>query len=300
MLLRRLEYLAALSRERHFGRAATECHVTQPALSAGIRKLESELGVQIVKRGQRFEGFTPEGEEVLRWAKRILAERESLDQTLTSMRGGLAGTLRIGAIPTALTVSSVLTTPLLAQHPLVTFHLESMSSREIVTRLNDFDIDVGMTYVDGEPLGRVKVVPLYQERYLFLTPIDGEYGDRDTLTWAEAATARLCQLTGDMQNRRIIDGYLAETGREARIVVETDTVSALYAHVTSMGLSSVVPHTWLPNFGVPQQTKVIALPPPKRSFHVGLVLAGHGPESMLAQALVDVARTRVVQRALRT
>lgn len=299
MLLRRLEYLAALSRESHFGRAAAECHVTQPALSAGIRKLENELGVQIVRRGQRFEGFTPEGEEVLRWAKRILAERESLDQTLTSMRGGLSGTLRIGAIPTALTVSSLLTTPLHEKHPLVRFHLASMSSREIVTRLNDFDIDVGMTYVDGEPLGRVRVVPLYQERYLFLTPIDGEFGDRSTITWAEAATAQLCQLTGDMQNRRIIDTFLADTGLDARVTVETDTVSALYAHVTSMGLSSVVPHTWVPNFGVPERSRLIPLPPPKRSFHVGLVLAGHGPESMLAQALVDVAQTRAVKTALR-
>src|SRR5689334_4641986 len=115
MLLHQLEYLTALSREGHFGRAAGACHVTQPALSAGFRKLEAELGVQIVQRGQRFEGFTPEGAEVLRSAQRMLAERETLVQTLSSMRGGLAGTLRIGAIPTALTVASMLTTPMREQ-----------------------------------------------------------------------------------------------------------------------------------------------------------------------------------------
>ncbi|WP_278258957.1 hypothetical protein [Nocardioides convexus] len=60
-----------------------------------------------------------------------------------------------------------------------------------------------------------------------------------------------------MQNRRIVDGHLAETGVESHVVVETDTISAIYAHVSSMGISSVVPHTWLPAFGVPHGIRVI-------------------------------------------
>jgi DNA-binding transcriptional LysR family regulator len=289
VLLRQLEYLTALAQEGHFGRAADACHVSQPALSAGIRKLETELGVQVVQRGQRFEGFTPEGEQVLRWAQRILAERQSLDQTLSSMRGALSGTLRIGAIPTALSIVSILTAPMREQHPLVSFSLESMSSREIVARLNDFDIDVGMTYVDGEPLGGVRVVPLYRERYLFLTRADSAYAGRDAISWAEAGAAPLCLLLPVMQNRRIIDGYFTEAGAQVRPVVETDTVSAVYAHVAAMGLSSVIPHTWLHDFGVPPGLHAIPLPQPQRSFHVGLVLAGRGLESLLAQRIVEMA-----------
>ncbi len=290
MLLRQLEYLAALSREGHFARAAEACHVSQPALSAGIRKLEAELGVQIVRRGQRFEGFTPEGVEVLRWAQRVTAEQEALRQTLTTMRDGLSGVLRIGAIPTALSVASLLTAPVRELHPLVRFSLQAMSSREIVSRLNDFDIDVGMTYVDGEPLGKVRVVPLYRERYLFLTPTDGQLADRRTVRWAEAASTALCLLTPAMQNRRILDGHFADAGVEAQPVVETDTISAVYAHVTSMGLSSVIPHTWLGGFGVPAGTRVIAMSPPRRAFHVGLVLAGTHRGSLLAKALTETAR----------
>jgi DNA-binding transcriptional LysR family regulator len=289
VLLRQLEYLTALAQESHFGRAADACHVSQPALSAGIRKLETELGVQVVQRGQRFEGFTPEGEQVLRWAQRMLAERQGLDQTLSSMRGELSGNLRIGAIPTALSIVSLLTTPMHEQHPLVTFSLESMSSREIVARLNDFDIDVGMTYVDGEPLGGVRVVPLYRERYLFLTRDDSPYAERDAITWAEAGTAPLCLLLPVMQNRRIIDGYFTEAGVEVRPVVETDTISAVHAHVAAMGLSSVIPHTWLHDFGVPPGMRAIRLPQPTRSFHVGLVLAGRGLESLVAQRMVEMA-----------
>lgn len=290
MLLRQLEYLSALSREGHFGRAAKACHVSQPALSAGIRKLEAELGVQIVQRGQRFEGFTLEGKRVLQWAHRMLAEQDGLRHALASMRDGLSGVLRIGAVPTALTVASLLTTPLRRRHSMVKFALESMSSREIVCRLNEFDIDAGMTYVDGEPLGKVRVVPLYPERHVFLTPRDGEFGARDSIGWAEAGTAPLCLLTPVMQNRRILDGHFAEVGVTASPVVETDTVSAVYAHIESMRLSSVIPHAWLHSFGVPEGTRVMPLPRPERSFHVGLVLADRAPESMLARALVDIAR----------
>ncbi|MFC7221221.1 LysR family transcriptional regulator [Streptomyces polyrhachis] len=302
MLLRQLEYLNALSREGHFARAAGACHVSQPALSAGIRKLESELGVQIVQRGQRFEGFTPEGAQVLKWAQRMLAEQEQLRQSLESMRGGLSGVLRIGAIPTALTVASLLTTPLRKGHPQVRFTLESMSSRDIVARLHDYDIDVGMTYIDGEPLGRVRVVPLYREQYVFLTPADGDFAERTSVSWAEAASAPLCLLIPVMQNRRILDGHFAEIGVEVQPVLETDTVSAIYAHVASMRVSSVIPHAWLHTLGVPEGVRVIPLPRPKRSFHVGLVLAGRDQESMLARSLVDTAHHvdihRVLDRAL--
>ncbi|MFE1596908.1 LysR substrate-binding domain-containing protein [Nocardia sp. NPDC058705] len=287
MLLRQMEYLVALAHEQHFGRAALACHVTQPALSAGIRKLESELRVQIVQRGQRFAGFTAEGAEVLEWAQRMIAEQEQLHSTLSSMRGGLTGVLRIGAIPTALTAASLVTTPLHLRHPLVRFSLESMSSREIATRLNDFDIDIGMTYVDGDPLGRVRVVPLYRERYLFLTPADGEFGARESISWADAARAPLCLLTPVMQNRRILDGHFAEAGAQVEPVVETDTVSAIYSHLESMRLSSVIPHAWLHSFDIPPGARLLTMPQPRRSFHVGLVLAGKDPKSILARTLVD-------------
>lgn len=86
MLTRNLRYLVALSAERHFARAAAACQVTQPTLSAGIKSLEEELGVLIVQRGQRFEGFTAEGEQILTWARRILADVDSLHEEVSALR----------------------------------------------------------------------------------------------------------------------------------------------------------------------------------------------------------------------
>src|ERR1700722_9767195 len=111
MNLGKLEYLTALSKEGHFARAAATCRVSQPTLSAGIQQLELDLGVMIVKRGQRFQGFTPEGEIVLAWAQRIAVERQRLHQELRDRNGALAGTLRIGAIGSTLPIISVLTIP---------------------------------------------------------------------------------------------------------------------------------------------------------------------------------------------
>ena len=88
VLLRQLEYLTALARERHFARAAAACHVSQPSLSAGIAKLESELKVAIVVRGRRFGGFTPKGDRVVAWARQILADRDALQAELASLRTG--------------------------------------------------------------------------------------------------------------------------------------------------------------------------------------------------------------------
>ena len=131
MFARQLEYLVALDRERHFGRAAATCHVSQPALSEAVRSLERELGVPLVRRSRRFEGFTPEGERVLLWAQRAVADLRGLEQEASRLRGGLDGTLRIGAIPTAVPASSMITTRFREHHPRMRVTLRSATSREI-------------------------------------------------------------------------------------------------------------------------------------------------------------------------
>ena len=79
-MIDKLEYFIALARQQHFGRAADECGVTQPTLSAGIRQLEEQLGVMLVQRGSRFLGLTPEGQRVLEWARRIVGDTRAIER----------------------------------------------------------------------------------------------------------------------------------------------------------------------------------------------------------------------------
>src|SRR5215472_11186936 len=211
-LLEKLEFLLALAREKHFGRAAEVCGVTQPTLSAGVKQLEDTFGVLLVNRGSRFQDFTPEGERVLGWARRIVGDTRAMRQEVHALKHGLAGRLRLAAIPTALAMVEPLTTPYRARHPEVQFTILSRTSMEILTLLENLEIDAGLTYLENEPLGRVNAVPLYRERYRLLTSADAPLGDRDQVTWAEVAQVPLCLLTPDMQNRRIIDGLLRSAG----------------------------------------------------------------------------------------
>jgi DNA-binding transcriptional LysR family regulator len=201
MIVRYLDYLVALARERHFARAAAACNVTQPTLSAGIKQLEESLSVLIVERRQRFVGFTPEGERVLAWAQRVLADYGGLTQELSELREGLAGQLRIGAIPVSLPVLALLTTPFGAIHSKTRFQIISQTSSELQRELDDFTIDVGLTYLDNEPLSRVRTVPLYRERYVLITHEASGFSGLKSISWAKAAALPLCLLIPAMQSR---------------------------------------------------------------------------------------------------
>jgi DNA-binding transcriptional LysR family regulator len=128
MVIRHLQYLTALARERHFARAAAACNVTQPTLSAGIKQLEESLGVLIAERGQRYLGLTGEGERVLAWAQRVLVDYDGLRQELSAMREGLVGRLRIGAIPVTLPIVPLLTAPFNRLHKRTDIPVTSLTS----------------------------------------------------------------------------------------------------------------------------------------------------------------------------
>src|SRR5580698_1430435 len=111
MFIRQLDYLVTLAREKHFAKAAEACHVSQPALSSAIRSLEKELGIMIVQRGRRFVGFTVEGERVLVWAQQTLASLAHMREDAATSKFSMSGTLRLGAIPTTMSVTSLITAP---------------------------------------------------------------------------------------------------------------------------------------------------------------------------------------------
>lgn len=290
MLVQQLTYLAALAREQHFGRAAQACHVTQPTLSAGIRRLEEELGVPLVRRDRRYEGLTPEGERMLEWAHRLLADVDGLRADVGAMRAGLVGRLRIGAIPTSLPIVSLLTAPLVREHPELDLSVVSMTSRQIEDDLREARLDVGLTYLDNEPLRDVRSLRLYEERYLYLVQVDGPHAGAQRVGWAEIADTRLCLLSPDMQHRRILDGIFRAADARPRPMLETNSITTLYAHVRDGLAAGVMPHTWLHLFGLPPGIRAIPLVDPVVHHTIGVVWPDRDPEPILARAFVDAVR----------
>nr|WP_153340646.1 LysR family transcriptional regulator [Roseospira navarrensis] len=289
--MRKYTYLVALARERHFSRAAAACHVTQPTLSNAIRQLEESLGVPIVERGQTFRGFTPEGETVLAHARRMLAEQDALTQSLRARGTGLAGTARLGVIPTALPAVAPLLATVAARHPALRFVVRSLSSRDIERGLHAYELDAGITYLDNEPLPAVRRVPLYTETPLFLCrrAADDPEPPGEGIPWAEAARHPLCLLTPDMQNRRIVEAAFRAAGVAVDPAVETASLITLFALVQQGPWASIAPSLLLSTMRPDPAVEARPLVAPSIRYSVGLVYADRDPTPPLVAALAAAA-----------
>ena len=288
-MIDKLEMFIALARERHFGRAAQVCGVTQPSLSSAIRQLEDQLGVQLVFRGSRFQGLTPEGQRVLDRALKIVADARALKDEMRAVRTGLSGNLRLGGIPTALPMVADLTGPFTARHPGVKVTILSRTSIEILAQIESLDLDAGITYLDNEPLGRVSQVPLYAEFYRFLCAPGTPLSTRTSVTWAEAAEQPLCLLTGDMQNRRIVSQHLAEAGVQITPAIESNSTIALVSHVMTGRWASVVPMRLARLFADGGRLVAIPIVQPEAEHTVGLITARREPQTPVLAALIEAA-----------
>jgi DNA-binding transcriptional LysR family regulator len=289
-MIDKLEFLLALARERNFGKAAEQCGVTQPTFSAGIKQLEDMLGVMLVQRTSRFLGFTPEGERVLDWARGIVADARAMRQDVQALKKGLSGRIKIAAIPTALAMVSTLTTPFRARHSNVTFTILSRNSAEVLSMLENLEVDAGLTYIDNEPLGRMRAVPLYLEQYRLLTSEGSPLGDRKQVTWAEVGRIPLCLLTPDMQNRRIIDHLLDAAGARAAPTLESNSMIVLFSHVRTGRWASVMPQMLADTLGLTEHLRSIPIVEPEAVHQIGLVVPPREPMTPLATALVAEAQ----------
>ena len=285
MDIRQLQYLAALAREKHFTRAAEACGVTQPTLSSRIRQLEDELGVPIVERGQRYLGLTREGETVLKWAHAILDDSAALYQELSQMRTGLGGRLTLGVIPTALLFTPRITAAMAAAHPDVGFKILSMTSIEVLEGLKAHSIDVGISYLDNEPVEFHTTLPLYEERYCVIVRAGHSLSGRPSVTWTEVADGPLCLLNAEMQNRRIINRAFRDVGANPRCQVETTSMSNILGHVLRSGLIGIVPQDFLASIGGNPGVASIPLDGPEVHHTIGLITLDRNPQPPAIAAL---------------
>jgi DNA-binding transcriptional LysR family regulator len=289
MQLKHLRYLAALAQTHHFSRAAEQCGVSQPTLSAGIKQLELSLGVQIVRRRRNFVGFTPEGEIVTRWAQRTSLDIDGLLQELSASRGTLSGHLKIGVIPSALVMVTRFTVPFCTTYPEVTVEVLSRTSNEILRGLATLTLDIGLSYIDNEPLGDFKAIAAAIERYVLVTPSSERPAKPRPITWREASTHRLCLLPPDMQNRRIIDHTFARVGGSARPQIVTNSMVHLWSVMQSGPWSTIMPHSLIDTFGLPSGYEARPLIEPEVTHKVGFLFPDADPRPAIIRAFFKTA-----------
>ena len=292
MFLRQFKYLIAVAEEKHFGRAADRCCVTQPSLSSGIKQLELELGVAIFLRGrgQRFLGLTSEGERVAKWARRIIAHCDGMRDELDTLKGDLKGSIRIGAMPSMSPVIPTLTSLFMEQHPGVKADVSFLGIEETKLGLSKFALDVGLTYLHQEDLERFHTMPLFSEDLNLLVPDTDEFAGLDSMTWREVAELPLAMLRPSMRERQFVDQIFEEVGCGPEPRIESESIVHLMFQVQFSQLVTIVPGHFAKMPGLHRGTKMIKLVEPVVSQEVGLVWADGEPAMPMASALVDIVK----------
>ena len=288
-MIDKLNFFITLAGERHFGRAASKLGITQPSLSASIRQLEQTLGVTLINRGSRFQNLTDDGDKVLAWALRITADTRTMKEEIKNRSIGLSGTLSIGAIPTAIPKVPQISNIFLTRHPNVKLKLLSLNSNEILGALERFEVDVGMTYLGDEPLRKLKSVAFYSERYCLITSRENLDAGEKTMSWASASKFKLCLLTADMQNRRILDQRFLQEGISVVPSLETNSLIALFTHIQTGRWSSILPLSLINAFTFNQEIKVIPMEDNQARHNIGLVALDRDPNTPIITAFLKEA-----------
>jgi LysR family hydrogen peroxide-inducible transcriptional activator len=181
MTLNELRYVVAVARERHFGRAADACFVSQPTLSVAVKKLEEELGVSLFERGSGEVSVTAIGERIVAQAQRVLEEAQGLQQLARSGRDPLIGALRLGAIYTIGPYLLPHLVPMLMQRaPEMPLVIEENFTSVLVDRLKRADLDLIIISLPFDEPG-INTLSLYDEEFVLLLPATHPWTAREAI-----------------------------------------------------------------------------------------------------------------------
>jgi DNA-binding transcriptional LysR family regulator len=295
-LLPSLRYLVALQEHKHFGRAAQACHITQPALSNAIRALEREFDVVIVKRDRNFAGLTPQGERVLASAKLMLHEHANLLQELQSDTLAPRGSVRIGAVPTAIPIAARFAAMLHARHSGIQPVVLSLSSSELEIGLEDLTIDMALGYSDRMPVQerRLRVWPQYTEHYFLLRrpakPHSKGLQIAKPIAWKEAAKLPLCLLTTTMHNRTIVDAAFTAAGVRVTPAMETNSIMTMMLSVTAGDVCSVLPGALVDTVRTYKELEALPLIEPELKTRIGFISHAQARPSRALEAALALAQ----------
>jgi LysR family hydrogen peroxide-inducible transcriptional activator len=179
--LRQLEYVVAVAEHASFHRAAEACHVSQPGLSAQIKQLESQLGVQLFERDKRRVLITAAGQETVTRARRLLRDCDELVDAARMFDAPLAGPLRLGVIPT---IAPYLLPQILpavrAAHPELRLRLREDQTDKLLAMLDSGELDLLLLALEAD-LGEVEALPLFRDHFLLAAPADHPLCARDQI-----------------------------------------------------------------------------------------------------------------------
>ncbi len=283
MELRQLRYLEAVARHRHFTRAAEELHVAQSALSAQVRRLESELGVELLRRTTRSVELTEAGEVAVGHARAALAEADALRGGIDELRGLTRGTVSIGALIAAgeIDVPAVLQR-FNRDHPGIEIEFREGTAEEMFAHLARGELDAAFTLEAGAPpseLGRLEIsredlVVAMSRRH----PLAGE----EPLAISELQDAPLIAFRKGSAARQAMDEALARAGTTPRIRLEGSDLGLIRALAARGFGVAVLPRSFAELPGQP-----LSVRPLDPGISMAVTLLWRDAPSPAAKAFID-------------
>lgn len=179
MNLQQLEYIVALNKHRHFGRAAESCSVSQPTLSTMVQKLEEELGVRLFERSRVSVVPTNVGVRIVEQAEQILHQTSILSEIIHNESSTVAGTLNLSVIPTVAPYLIPLIAPILAEKlPELKVNFHEYITSESLEALKEHSIDIAIV-ADNEETRKFALTPLYFEEFFpYISPNEPLFGEK--------------------------------------------------------------------------------------------------------------------------
>lgn len=250
MTLTELRYIVAVAQERHFGRAAQRCHVSQPTLSIAIKKLEEELNVTLFDRSSNEVITTDAGERIISQARKVLDEADVIRQMACEEQNELEGAFKLGLI---FTVAPYLLPKLIISlrniAPKMPLMLDENYTQPLTDALKRGDLDAIIVAEPYHEAG-VEVMPLYDEPFFVIVPKGHILEDMDSVSTHEIGEERLLLLTEGNCMRDQVLGSCSEVAARQRIIGLTSTLQGssinTIRHMVASGLGiSVLPATAL-------------------------------------------------------
>ncbi|MFD1260935.1 hydrogen peroxide-inducible genes activator [Entomomonas asaccharolytica] len=247
MTLTELRYIVILAQEKHFGKAADRCHVSQPTLSVGVKKIEKELGVYIFERSKNSVRLTPVGETIVEQAKKVLEQTQVIRELAQVGKDQLAAPLRVGAI---YTIGPYLFPHLIPElhkvAPNMPLYIEENFTHILKEKLRSGDLDA---IIVALPFSDVDIVakPLYEEHFDVLLPANHPWTKRKEIKPDELSGKTLLLLgEGHCFRDQVLEACptTKEGGTEDEYTEVESTSLETIRHMVASGLGiSVLPHS---------------------------------------------------------
>ena len=289
MTLTELRYIVAVARERHFGRAAEACFVSQPTLSVAVKKLEEELGVTLFERGPGEVSVTPPGQKIVEQAQRVLEEAARVRELAAAGRDPLVGPLRLGAIYTIGPYLLPKLVPIMRRTaPSMPLHIQENFTHRLSESLKSGDVDVILIALPFDEPG-IATRAVYDEPFLVAVPKGHEWEERKRISSEELTRESLLLLgEGHCFRDQVLDICNVVRAKERSSLaktVEGGSLETIRQMVASGVGVTVLPSTSIGAGGTGDLIRILPFARPAPTRRVGLAWRRSFPRPEAIEAL---------------